>query len=561
MSIDIDCLVIGHNEMDFSQYEKTVRNMGVRSGAYRDLDLNFVTFNGKPYALADMFNLAGARGQGGALPGPLSMGESFSASVAYLGTYLHRRGLTFDYVNHFRGREEELARKLAQNRVLTVAITTTYYISVAPILEIVDFIRRHAPEVKIVIGGPFISTQVRNRDPMAVEYLFQSTIGADFYVNDSQGETALVKIIEALKSNGSVEGIPNIYYKAPGEQGYRSTPVEAETNRLEENMVDWNLFSGGVGEFVNIRTAVSCPFACSFCGFPEHAGPYQTAPVEAVERELLQLKRFPSIKSVHFVDDTFNVPPKRFKEILRMMIEHRLPFKWHSYFRCQYADQETVDLMKQSGCEGVFLGIESGSGAILKNMNKAVTTQQYLEGIRLLKSAGIVTFGNFIIGFPGETDETVRQTMRFIEDSGLDFFRVQLWYCEPVTPIYKQRETFGIRGESFEWEHNTMNAAAAGDWVEKIFRSDLGPTWVPQYNFDFATLWHLVHRGMGLDRVKEFLTAFTGGVKGKLNTPGGAEVSPGIIRRLKQALPWVGGEPAAPASEPSIDEDDAEFDF
>lgn len=100
--------------------------------------------------------------------------------------------------------------------------------------------------------------------------------------------------------------------------------------------------------------------------------------------------------------------------------------------------------MKESGCEGVFLGIESGNNQILATMNKIASVEKYLEGIALLKEFDIVTYGSIIIGFPGETGETVQDTIGFIEDSGLDFYRAQLWYCEPITPIRKDRQKYQL---------------------------------------------------------------------------------------------------------------------
>jgi radical SAM superfamily enzyme YgiQ (UPF0313 family) len=72
-----------------------------------------------------------------------------------------------------------------------------------------------------------------------------------------------------------------------------------------------------------------------------------------------------------------------------MMIKNKYEFKWNSFFRCQFADREVVELMKESGCEGVFMGIESGSDKILENMNKASRIEKYYEGIALLKEYDI----------------------------------------------------------------------------------------------------------------------------------------------------------------------------
>jgi len=526
----IDCLFIGHNEMDFAQYEAGIRKMGSNSGAYRDLNLNFIRYNGIPYPAADIFNLFYSP-----VPyKPLNMYTGVSSAIAYLGTYLDARGLTFDYVNSFRDEQDELSRKLMEEDILTIAIITTFYISVFPILEVIEFIKRYNQKAKIILGGPYVAAQVGTQDPRSLDYLFGSVIGADIYVDSSQGEATLVKLIYSLKNKSPLEAVNNIYYKTAG--GYAATPLEKEDNRLAENMVKWHLFADRLGEHAAVRTSISCPFSCAFCNFPEYAGKYQPVEAAVVERELEQLDSLKTVKSIHFIDDTFNVPVKRFKEILRMMIKNRNSFRWHSYFRCQYADKEMVELMKESGCEGVYLGLESGSNQILTNMKKAVTVEEYVRGIELLNRYGIVTHGNFILGFPGETQQTVEKTIHFIESSGIDFFRVQMWYCQHYTPIWRQRKTYNINGESFAWSHATMESKTACDLIDQLFLTIKNPTWMPQYNFDVVNFWHMIYRGIDLKQVKDFLKAFNNGIKEKLMGGSDTGAGPEVIRQLKEAL-------------------------
>ena len=554
----IDCLFIGHNEMNFQEYEKRVREMGIHSGAYRDLNLNYIYLDNKPRSISEVYNML--CGSGGT---PINLGENFSAAAAYLGTFLNKRGLTFDYINSFQDEKEELSQKLEKENILTIAIITTLYISVFPILEIMDYIKKYNRTAKVIIGGPFVASQVRSLTSDELEYMFK-TIGADFFVNSSQGEAALVNIIGALKNRLPVAGINNIYYKS-GET-YTPTAFQRENNRLSENMVDWDLFSQRVGAFVNVRTSISCPFSCAFCGFPQHAGQYQTAPVDLIERELDKLARIDAVESINFIDDTFNVPAERFKQILRMMIRNRekknYSFKWHSHFRCQFADRETVALMKESGCEGVFLGIESGSPRILKNMNKAVDIEKYRSGIGLLEKAGIITFGSFIIGFPGETGDTVKETVRFIEESGLDFYRAQLWYCDPMTPIWKEREIYGVENSRFEWSHATMDAKQASGIVEHLFLSVANSTWIPQYNFEFDGLFHLLHRGIAREQAEAFIKSFNKGVKEKLANPLQTDVRGEVLKALKKACREdMAGEIPLERGENLIHRYGSEFDF
>jgi len=561
MNNDIDCLLIGHNEINFEEYEDIVTRMGPTSGAYRDLNLNYLRYDEKPYTAAGMFNLINNSNAGRHFK-PINFGETFSAAIAYLGSFLKKNGFTFDYVNCFQIEKSQLAQKLQRDNIRTVAILTTLYVVALPIIEIIDFVKKYNQTAKIIVGGPFVSTKVRTQDDSSLEYLFKDTIPADFFVNSSQGEAALVKILHALKNNLPVAQIENIYYKTNNK--LIATPTLKEDNKLSENPVDWDLFSRNISEYVNVRTAISCPFSCAFCGFPQHAGKHQTLDLQGVERELNLLDQIGTVKSINFIDDTFNIPLNRFKDILKMMIKNQYSFKWHSYLRCQYIDRETVALMKESKCEGVFLGIESGNEQILKNMNKKGDIKKYREGINLLKKHGLVTFGSFIIGFPGETENTAEDTKKFIEESGLDFYRAQLWYGEPITPIWKELDKYKITGESFEWSHATMNVGTASDLIDQMVLSIEGPIWIPQYNFDFDSIWHLVYKGISLKDVKKFLRIFHQGIKEKLMKPHQKEISYDIMRQFIDIFQCQGpDEPDDTSNEETklLGKYDAGFDF
>ncbi len=526
----IDCLFIGHNEMQFEKYEEMVYSMGKRSPAYRDLSLSFIRYSDQTFTAAEAFNYFRQPEKDDL--SPISLGEELSPAITYLGTYLHRRGFSFDFVNSFQEGKAELARKLQTEKIRTIGIITTLYVSVFPVLEIVSFIKKYNPQAKIIIGGPFVATQFRTAaDPDTLAYFFKST-GGDIYVNSSQGEATLVNVLQAIRNGDSLWGIPNTAYFDGNE--WVINPVQIEDNRLAENMVDWSLFKDKINQFLSIRTSISCPFHCSFCGFPEHAGKYQTVEVAKIAEELNAIEKLGVVESLNFIDDTFNVPPERFKEILQMMIKNDYSFGWNSHYRCQFADEETVALMKESGCEGVFLGIESGNQQILQNMNKAASVEKYREGLRLLKKYGIITYASFIIGFPGETYETVRDTVEFIEETQPDFCRTQLWYCDPITPIWTQKDHFQIKGSQFEWAHRSMDAFMTCDLIEDIFVNLKNSVWIPQYNFEFGGIFSLLHRGMNLTEIKEFLLAFNQGIRERLLRRGQREISLETAERLQK---------------------------
>lgn len=524
-----DCLIIGFNEENFGSYVDMVRSMGTASGAYQDVALAFVEFEGRPMRSMDMLNRFYFEGRqaGGR---PFSNVDFLWPVVMYLGTFLHRRGFTFDYVNLFHLEKEKLREKLQRDEILTVAITTTLYVSPSPILEIIEFIRRYNGQVKIVVGGPHISNQTKtsDREPLLRLYKY---LGADFYVDCQEGEQALANLLKALKSCGSLDEVDNIAYRSG--DSYVITRHSTESNSLEENIVDYGLFPREeLGQLVSLRTAKSCPFSCAFCGFPQRAGQYTYMSVDMVEKELNALKEL-GVTTLTFLDDTFNVPKRRFRELLQMMIRNEYGFKWNSFYRCDHGDEETIRLMGESGCEGVFLGIESGSDAMLKLMNKTAHRADYLKSIPWLREAGIVTYASLIFGFPGETYETIAETLDLVETAAPTFYRTQLWYADPTTPIWNRRHEVGLKGSAFNWEHYTMDTAAACDLIEKAFLAVENSVWLPQAGFEEWSVFYLQRRDMSLERICTFLKCFNALIRERLLDPSLTEHDPRLIEALR----------------------------
>jgi radical SAM PhpK family P-methyltransferase len=503
---ELDCVVIGYNEVPFERYESFLRSYGEETEAYRDLKFSFVNLAERKLDYMGLLNhtLAQAQHNSNTLPPAetLKSGDIPNLAAVYLTNYLRNRGLRAKYINLFQSEKERLIEYLKQQPVC-VAITTTFYVVNLPVNEMVEFIREHAPEVKIVVGGPLIANHAR----IAKEELKAALddMGADIYVIEGQGELTLLQIVECLNNGGDLSQVPNVIYSEAGQ--FKRTKVIAENNSLDENFVNWLAFPDeALGVTLQTRTARSCAFKCSFCNYPGRAGALTLTSMDIIEKELDAMLALGDVENVVFIDDTFNVPFPRFKEICRLMIRKKYPFNWFSYFRCSNSDEEAIDLMAESGCKGVFLGIESGSPTILDNMNKAATIEKYYRGVEMLRQRNIMTFASFIVGFPGETDETVQESINFIRDARPDYYRAQMWYCEPGTPIENQREKYQISGEGFVWSHSTMESLEAMDHIDRMFLTIDESIWLPQWSFDFWTIPYLNGRGISLDHFKAFMT-------------------------------------------------------
>jgi len=187
--------------------------------------------------------------------------------------------------------------------------------------------------------------------------------------------------------------------------------------------------------------------------------------------------------------------------------------------------------MRDSGCDGVFLGLESGSDTILKAMNKTSRSVHYRRVVPALKRAGIVTHCNLIVGFPGETEDTVHETVALLEEAQPDFYRAQLWYCDPTTPLWKKREELGVKGSAFNWSHPSMNATTASRLVESLFLDMKHSIWLPQQGFELWSIFYLQRNGMPLERVKAFVRCFNAAVAFRVRHPSAA-----LDAELLQAL-------------------------
>jgi len=184
-----------------------------------------------------------------------------------------------------------------------------------------------------------------------------------------------------------------------------------------------------------------CPFQCTFCGGSLITGKkVRFRSVGHVMQEIEMLYKDYGIREIHIVDDNFTMKPDYAKEFCRKLIASGLKISWATPngVRVDTLDEELLRLMKESGLYLISLGIESGSDRILKLMKKHLDTANVRERIKLIRKVGIDIAGFFIIGFPGETKEEIRQTIKFSTE--LDLLRANFFTYLPFpgTESYKE---------------------------------------------------------------------------------------------------------------------------
>lgn len=498
----IDCFVVGHNEIGVSRHNQLLRLLyGKSSKNYQETEkynLSHIRCEDGYYSPSQIFNMV--RGDDGTRT---EIADTFSLTIAYLCSFLYRNGFSFDYLNAFHRESDraKLAHALERGEVGAVAITTTFYLTMIPILDIVKFVRGYDKDVKIIVGGPFITNQFKL---LPEEKLFKllDTIGADFYVNSNEGEATLGNLLAALKGGTSLSSVNNLCFKEGGR--FVSTSREPEANDLNANPVEWGLFRSDIKDIVNIRTSKSCPFKCSFCSFPGASGRYKVADLSVVEHELDALHAINPDLGLDIIDDTFNIPKQRFDNLLKLMIRKKYRFRWYAFYKAQLAERETTRLMKEAGCVQIFAGCESGSQVILDNLVKQSKVEKYYEAFEYLHEFGLLSIASFIVGFPGETEETYRETLDFIEKARPTFFRSRLWWYDRSAPVHEQRERFKLTGEGYEWEHFTMNSSAAQKLADEMclgVRNSIHAT-------DYPIPFEMLVKDVPVEVVKAFMGRF-----------------------------------------------------
>lgn len=180
-----------------------------------------------------------------------------------------------------------------------------------------------------------------------------------------------------------------------------------------------------------------CPFNCEFCSRPVFGRSYRGRQAASIVDEMEEILSH-GYDRVWIADDIFPLTKEAGMEVCREIIVRGLDVQWECLCRVDVLDRELASRMVEAGCHRVFFGMESGNDAVLKLMNKQTSVEQGLRAVQLARSAGIKTGGFFILGYPGETNETMLDTMRVASSMPLDYLSLTVPYPIPGTELYRR---------------------------------------------------------------------------------------------------------------------------
>jgi len=190
---------------------------------------------------------------------------------------------------------------------------------------------------------------------------------------------------------------------------------------------------------VQIFTGRGCPNQCTFCAWPQTlmGRKYRVRSIPNVLDELEWIQDNLDVKEVFFEDDTFTISKKRVLEFCKEYRERGLDIVWSCNARVDTLDLETMKEMKKANCRLLIVGYESGSDEILRNIKKGFTIEQIKQFAKNARKAGLLVHGDFIIGLPGETNETIEITKKLIREIKPDILQVSVASPFPGTEFYE----------------------------------------------------------------------------------------------------------------------------
>ena len=369
---------------------------------------------------------------------------------------LDRNGFTFGWGNIALLATEEGKKEIAsllKTDSPTVSLSTTFVINEQEVNEIIEFIRENAPDKKIILGGPLLELNPH------------LTAKADYAVI-GEGEDTYPVLLRAVLEGKPVDGIKGIAYRKEDNSVVVTEPAPyVDLNSCPAP--NWNLARYNNGGRISYEASRSCPFKCTFCTY-HLRGKFRYKSARKIFEDWKYYVEN-DVKHIYIFDSVFSSPKERLKELCELIIQEKLPITWECWVRasdCQ--DKEITDLMAKAGCKMVAFGLESASDQILKNMNKQVTSAQIEKAVNNIVSSRIMLFTHVIVGFPGETEETVSATTDFLVKSSI--------------PVYNTK-TFQIREKKMPIlsdEERKKHGIKIGSECESIpdtYKGDQGPYW------------------------------------------------------------------------------------
>lgn len=435
--------------------------------------------------------------------------------ICYLARYLLNANYEVEIIDCVVERLsfDELKRKIicyAPN-IVGVSSTTVAFYHAKKVISLVKSINQ---EIITILGGAHI-TACQEETMKECNDLDIGVIG--------EGEQTLLEVIRKIENNQSLHSVLGIMYRDNGKvmrttqrlaiQDLDQIPFPARELLPKLNFYRHTAYRGKENKFIaTMVTSRGCPFNCTYCDQSIFGRNWRKHSADYVFSEMKYLKEVFGVEFISIEDDNFLLFKPRVEEICKKIIAHSLEINWTCLGRVNNVDDNILRLMKNAGCESIYVGLESGVPRILELINKNISIKEMNEGIKKIKANGLKVIGSFIFGIPSETKEEMQQTLDYALSLPLDGVSFFIFTPYPNTKLRDMAFQYGKVSSNWQdyaghpsflpYIPNSMSDDELLDFQQKAYkRFLLRPSYIYRYLRD-RSIWDIIRKG------KLFLKAF-----------------------------------------------------
>ncbi|MBL0047125.1 MAG: radical SAM protein [Bacteroidetes bacterium] len=376
--------------------------------------------------------------------------------ILYLSAYLEQHGFDNSIHDSTFSSFEKLCTQLLTEKPDLIGIYTNLMTKLN-VLKIISFVTAQSSlnHTKIVLGGP----EVRNHVDNFLNY------GAAIIVLGEGEETmlALAQNYTSLNNNNILNEIKSIAFKNKHEK-----IIHTEARSLLKNIDElsfpnrkkinlqlyFDAWKNKHGQSaISVSTMRGCPYTCKWCSRAVYGQSYRRRSAKLVADEIEHIQKNYEVDTLWFVDDVFTVSHKWLKEFRDEIVTRKINLAYECITRADRLNEESMRLLKESGCFRVWIGAESGSQKIIDAMDRRVSVEQVREMIQLSKKHKIQSGTFIMLGYPGETEADIEETIHHLKVSDPDFYTITIAYPIKGTPLYSDVEAKFV--EQLDWQSST----------------------------------------------------------------------------------------------------------
>jgi radical SAM superfamily enzyme YgiQ (UPF0313 family) len=391
--------------------------------------------------------------------------------ILYLAAWLDHHGVENEVFDTTFSSRHLLFSYLLEHRPRILAIYTNLMTKLN-VIGILEFVGANLPETVVVLGGPDVTHNVEG-------YLDAGS----HYVVIGEGEQTMLELA-VLMGTPQVELIPGIAYRCP-DGTVQKNPPRPQMRSLEDlpmparqkinlqQYIDVWQKAHGLSA-ISVSTQRGCPYTCRWCSTAVYGQSYRRRSPEAVADEIERLQANYQFDLIWFVDDVFTVSHKWLSGFREELEKRKMKIRFECITRADRLHAEVIQDLKACGCFRVWIGAESGSQRIIDAMDRRVDVQQVRAMIREAKRAGIETGTFIMLGYPGETEDDIRETIDHLKEADPDLFTITIAYPIKGTGLYEEVESSQI---------------TSAPWAGRTDRDvDFKRTYPRRY-YDYAVRW------------------------------------------------------------------------